>query len=342
MARKKDNSKVEVIQSSMKELGFKLKKASEIEVLDKIRTNIFALDYVIDGGLSQDEGGHRIEFYGAESSCKTTTALMLLSLYIANGKKALYIVNEGNYDSEWGSKLGIDNDKLDIAKPANLEEAGDILCAAVPIYDIILYDSIPALASIHENEESLEEKNMAEQAKIYAPMTRKLYSAFAHSRCTIIFINQLREKVGIAYGSPFITPGGRALKHLYNTRVEFKSGDLICATREGEDDKDKKKEKKEDKNVIGREIKLYCPKNKKGVPYRTSTMDFYNNGIIDNNKSLLYAGLKYGIIQQSGHTYIYDDKKAVGIDKFKELLTEKDSWKEIEIKIWEEIRKSGI
>jgi len=173
-----------------------------------------------------------------------------------------------------------------------------------------------------ETERDTDEPTMALQARVNALITRKIYRAISGRKTTIIFINQLREKVGVMYGNPYTTGGGRALKHLYSTRIEFKAGKPIDI---GSGD---------NKERIGMEINLKCVKNKKGIPYRDAIIDFYTNGTIDNKKSLFYSAIKNGIIQLSGKTYTFNDKKAVGKEVFMELLTDKD-YKEIENKIWE-------
>jgi recombination protein RecA len=312
------------IKDDVQKQGFKIKLASEIKESPKVKTGLFSLDYVLDGGIYQGEGGHRIEFYGKESSGKTTFTTYIIKRFQELGKKCIFINAEQSYDKSWGEKIGVDNSKLHITEPESLEQAGNMLVEFIPKYDLIIVDSIPSLIPQEELDGTLDDKNMASQAKVMSPMTRKLYSATKSFSPVIIFINQLREKVGVMYGNPIDTPGGRALKHFYNTRIEFKLGKPI---REGDEKSD----------IIGYEILLSCKKNKRGRPYRVAEIDFYFNGHIDNTKSLFYAGMKYGIITKQGSYYSYKDIKEQGYDKFVEILKDKD-WVKIEDDIWKAIK----
>jgi len=302
---------------------YNAKPASKIVILPKIRTGIYALDYVLSGGIAQCEGGHKIEFHGRESSGKTTMALKVISKYQELNKTCVFINAENSYDPQWAEINGVNNEKLLVLKPDTLEQAGDILIDLIPKVDLIVIDSIIALIPAEELEGSLEDKHMASSAKINAPLCRRINQTYKDFKTTIIFINQIREKVGIMYGNPETTSGGRALRHLYDTTVEIKTGKSIEISVEGLDKKER----------IGNETILINKKNKKGVPFRQTIVDFYLTGILDNRKSLLYAGIKFGIIKLMGNTYSYKDIKAVGKDKFGELLTDK-MLKEIEDDIW--------
>lgn len=302
--------------------NFKVKRASEVINEEKLRTGIYALDYVLDGGISQCEGGHRIEFFGAESSGKSTFALYIIKKYQELGKTCIYIDAENSYDQTWAKIVGVNNEELIVINPEYQEDVGDLFIKIIPEADLIVIDSIVGLIPKEETERDTDEPTMALQARVNALITRKIYRAISGRKTTIIFINQLREKVGVMYGNPYTTGGGRALKHLYSTRIEFKAGKPIDI---GSGD---------NKERIGMEINLKCVKNKKGIPYRDAIIDFYTNGTIDNKKSLFYSAIKNGIIQLSGKTYTFNDKKAVGKEVFMELLTDKD-YKEIENKIWE-------
>ena len=306
----------------MKSKGFKIKLASEIKEDPKLKTGIYVLDYILDGGIYQGEGGHRIEFYGKESSGKTTFTLHIIKQYQLLGKKVIYINAENTYDKVWAEMIGVDNKKLELAYPESLEQAGDMMVEFISKYDLVVVDSIPSLITREEIEGTLENnKYMASQAKVLSPMMRKLYCATEEHFTTMIFINQLREKVGIVYGNPTNTPGGRALKHFYNTRVEFRLGQPI---QEGVG---------QTKERIGYEVHLRCEKNKRGKPHRSGVVDLYFEGDIDNHKSLLFSGIKFGIIQQKGAYYTYGDKTAQGKEKFFEAIT-KEEWNKIEEEIW--------
>jgi recombination protein RecA len=319
-------TKPEIVKEELKKKGFKIKMASELKEDPKMKTGIFILDYILDGGIYRGEGGHRIEFYGKESSGKTTFALYIIKRFQELKKKCIYINAENSYDKVWASMIGVDNKKLELAYPESLEEAGDMLVEFIPKYDLIIVDSIPSLITQEELDGTLENnKYMASQAKVMSPLMRKLYSTIQEHFTTILFINQLREKVGITYGNPTNTPGGRALKHYYNTRVEFRLGQPID---EGT---------KEDKERIGYEIHLRCEKNKRGKPHRSGLVDFYFEGNIDNKKILLYSAIKFGIILQKGSFYTYKDETYQG--KAEVFLKIPDNeWKLMEEEIWKHVK----
>jgi len=318
--KKEKNDKLDKLLSSLKN-DFNIKKASDIVEEEKIRTGIYALDYVLSGGLSQCDGGHRLEFFGAESTGKTTFALHIIKKYQELGKVCVFIDAENSYDKEWAEICGVDNDNILIINPKSLEEAGNLYVKLIPESDLIVTDSIVSLIPDAEIERNVEEATMALQARINALITRKIYQTIAGRKTTLIFINQLREKLGVMYGNPYTTGGGHAIKHMYNTRIEFKTGKPINV---GTGD---------NKERIGIEIHLKGVKNKKGTPYLDAVVDFYFNGKIDNKKSIFFGALKYGIIQLSGKTYEYKDIKVVGKEAFLEKMDDK-LIKQIEDEIW--------
>ena len=311
-------------QQYIKELekSYNVKKASDIEILPKIRTGVYALDYVLAGGIAQCEGGHKIEFVGKESSGKTLMALKIVAKFQELKKNCIYLNVENSYDPIWADIQGVDNEKLQVIKPTSLEEAGDLLVKLIPKADLIVLDSIAALQPMEEGDvdKSFEDKHMASQAKVLSPICRAIQATYKDYKCVIIFINQVREKVGIVYGNPEISPGGHALKHLYDTQIYFRPGQPL--TKGTGDNKER----------IGNEINLINRKNKKGKPFRQAVVDFYLTGEIDNAKSVFFSGLKYLIINREGNTYTYKDLKAVGQDAFRALLTP-EIIKEIEVEL---------
>lgn len=318
------NEKLNKLLNSL-EKNYKVQKGSDIIVEPKIRTGVYPLDYCLDGGISQYSGGHMIEFYGGESSGKTTFALKVIARYQKLGKVCAFINAESSYDPQWAKTLGVDNDNLLIIIPDTLEEAGECLLEMIPKVDLIVIDSIVALVPEAEIDRDLTEKTMASQASVNSPMCRKINRIRNQYKTTVIFINQLREKVGVMYGNPEHTAGGRALKHLYDSRVQFRAGKPIDV---GSGDK---------KERIGMEINIFAKKNKKGRAYRRGVIDFFITGEIDNKKCLFFSALKYSVIELSGKTYTYNKKKAVGKDNFIKLLTDKD-WEHIEAQIWKAMK----
>lgn len=315
-------SKLEQILSQL-EGDYSVKKAKDLTPEGKMKTGVFALDYILSGGITNCLGGHRLEFFGAESSCKTTFVLHIVKKFQEEDKTCVFIDGENSYDTEWAEIVGVDNNKLLIFTPASLEEVGDLYVKLIPEADLIITDSIVSLIPEAEIERDTSEMTMALQARVNSLITRKIYKAIADQNTTMIFINQLREKLG-AYGNPYTTGGGRALKHLYNTRIEFKSGKPIDI---GAGDK---------KERIGYEINLKTVKNKKGAPHKKAIIDFYFNGSIDNKKGIFWSGLKLGIIQLNGKTYQFGKIKVVGKDKMVEAL--EGHYEELEKRIWEVLK----
>jgi recombination protein RecA len=316
----KNNSELD---KRLKELErkYSMKPASEIIIEPKIRTGVYAFDYVTDGGIAQCEGGHKIELYGRESSGKTTLAMKVVAKFQEMGKSCVWINAENNLDSLWAEMNGVKPEKLLVTKPETLETAGDMIIDMVGKVDLIVIDSISMLLPAEELEGSLEDKKMASQAKVNAPFCRKLLQYYKDAQTVIIFINQMREKVGVMYGNPETTSGGRALKHLYDTRIEVRIGKPI---EEGTGDS---------KERVGHEIIMKNTKNKKGKAFLQSIVDFYSTAVFDNRKSLIFAGLKYCVIKRDGNTYTFKNISAVGQDKFMDKFDDK-LLNELETEIW--------
>jgi len=313
---------VSQLQKELLKKGYNVKFASEIIDESKIKTGIFTLDYVLSGGIVQCEGGHRIEFWGNESSGKTSFSLHIIKKFQSLGKNCVFIDAEDSYDKTWASLLGVDNEKLTVIKPTSLEQFGDMATLLVPQEDLIVIDSIVSLIPESEMERDTNSPTMALSARINALITRKIYNVLANRTTTMIFINQLREKLS-PYGNPYVSGGGHALKHFYNTRIEFKTGKPID-TGTGDN-----------KERLGYEINLKCIKNKKGKPFRTGVIELYFDGSLDNNKSIFFAGLKNGIIEKSGNSYVFGETKIVGKDNFIEQFTD---WDKLEEEIWKVIK----
>lgn len=306
------------------EKNFGLQRKSKIKEVERIRTGIYCLDYVLDE-IKLAEGGHKIELYGKESTGKTTFAKKIVAKYQALGKVCVWIVSE-SFHEEWAKKMGVDVDRLLKYYPKSVEDAGDKILEIAPKVDLIVVDSVASLIPDAELEGSLSDKTRGAQAKAYSEFCRKLYKTMAHETTTIVFINQIRIVMGKLYGNPEDTPCGKALKFMYDTRIEFRTGKPMD---KGVGDK---------KERIGTEIKLHGYKNKLGTAKRSAIVDFYfADGRIDNRKSLLFAGIKYGVIDLSGKTYTYGKYKVVGKDKFKEKLPE-EVWQKIEKELWERIK----
>jgi recombination protein RecA len=304
------------------EKNYNVKKAGDIEKDEVISTGLFSLDYVLSGGIHICEGGHRIEFFGAESSCKSTFALHIIKKFQQEGKTCVYIDAENSYDKEWAKLIGVDNESLIIVKPTSLEQAGDLFTKLIPQVDLIVVDSIVSMIPEEESNRDTNQPTMGLTARVNALICKKIYESISKHKTTLIFINQLREKIGVMYGSPYTTGGGHAIKHMYNTRIEFKAGEPI----------------EENKERIGFNIKLKCVKNKKGTPYRVAEIPFKFTGELNNKLTLLMAGIRYDIITRKGAYYMYENVKSQGQEKFFEEMKE-TQWKAVEKEIWKRLGK---
>jgi protein RecA len=323
MAKKEKNKKLDNILKKY-EKKYEMERASDVKIPPKLKTKWFTLDYILDGGIAQAPGGHLIEFHGKESSGKTTSALKVIARYQELDKVCALISVEG-YDAMWGEINGINNKELLLIKPTEQETAGEaILDLIKDDVDLIVIDSLAMLSPKAEIEKSLDEKTRGEQAQVNTVLCRKINRIKKLSNTTIIFINQVRDNQS-PYGDPIRIPGGHSLSHLYDTRVRFKPGQPIEI---GSGDK---------KERIGFEMDIWCKKNKMGTPYRRAKCDFYLNGQIDNEKTLLIQAIKYGIIEQSGKWLTYKEKRYDGKKNFRKALNKKD-WDEIEEEIWKRIK----
>lgn len=303
------------------EREFGLQRGSTIKKCEYISTSLYALDYVLDKGVKITKGCHKIELFGRESSGKTTMSLVTVAEFQRQQKICLWIISE-RFDKEWATKMGVDVNKLLLYYPKHQEDACDKILNILPYVDLIVVDSVASLIPEDELKKTMSEKTRGSQPKVYSEFTRKLYNKIPKEQTVMLFINQLREKQGIMFGNPETTPGGRALRHMYDTRIEFRSGKFIT---KGVNDK---------KENIGKIITLTGKKNKLGAERKTAVINFYFDGEIDNYTSLLFAGIKYGVITLEGRTYSYNDKKVSGKDNFIQSLDDKD-WKEIAKKLWE-------
>lgn len=303
------------------EKNYNVKKANDIEKDEVVSTGVFPLDYVLSGGIHVCEGGHRIEFFGAESSCKTTFALHIIKKFQQEGKTCVFMDAENSYDKEWAKIIGVDNDNLIIVKPTSLEQAGDLFVKLIPEVDLIVVDSIVSIIPEEASNRDTNQPTMGLTARVNSLICQKIYESISKRKTTLIFINQLREKIGVMYGSPYTTGGGHAIKHMYNTRIEFRAGEPIEINKER----------------VGFHIKLKCVKNKKGTPYRQAEIPFRFTGELDNKLALLMAGIKYDIIVRKGAYYMYEEVKSQGQEKFFEEVTEKQ-WKKIEQEIWKRMK----
>lgn len=275
--------------------------------VDVIPTGSFSLDMALGiGGLPR---GRIIEIYGPESSGKTTLALHAIAEGQKNGGCAAFIDVEHALDPVYAAALGVDVDSMLVSQPDTGEQALEIAEALIRsgAIDIIVVDSVAALVPRAEIEGEMGDSHVGLQARLMSQALRKLAGAVSKSNCVAVFINQLREKVGIVYGNPEVTPGGRALKFYSSVRIEIRRSEALKSGTE----------------MIGSRTKAKVVKNKLAPPFKVAEFDIMYGKGISREGELLDAAVALGVVDKSGSWFSYDGNRlAQGRDKVKALLLE--------------------
>ena len=265
--------------------------------------------------------GRIIEIFGPESSGKTTLALEAVAQAQQKGGRAAYVDAEHAIDPEYAAKLGVDIDELILSQPDNGEQALEIveMLAQSGAIDIIIVDSVAALVPQQELDGVMSDNQVGLQARLMSKAMRKLAGILNKTGCCVIFINQLREKVGVFYGNPETTTGGRALKFYASIRIDLRRQDAIKA---GVD-------------IIGNTVKVKVVKNKVAPPFKSCSVDIIFGKGISKEGELLDVGVEKGFIQKTGNWYVIDGEKiGNGREAAKDfLLSNEKIAKEIEEKI---------
>ena len=282
----------------------KLGDARKVNV-DVIPTGSFSLDLALGvGGLPK---GRIVEIYGPESGGKTTLALNVVAQSQKKGGKAAFIDAEHAMDPEYAAKLGVKIKELIISQPDSGEEALNILESLVKshLIDVVVVDSVAALTPKAEIEGEMGAQFMGLQARMMSQALRKLTAIASKANTTIIFINQLREKIGIMFGNPETTPGGRALKFYSSVRIDVRR---IAQVKKGD-------------VVVGNRVRVKVVKNKVAAPFREGEFDIMFGEGISYEGDVLNSAIKHGVVTKSGATYTFDGNKiGVGFEKVTELL----------------------
>ena len=291
----------------------------EVLKVDSIPTGSLSLDIALGiGGLPR---GRIIEMYGPESSGKTTLSLHCIAEAQKKGGTVAFIDVEHALDPVYAQALGVDVDSLLVSQPDTGEQALEITEALVRsgAVDAIVVDSVAALVPKAEIEGEMGDSHVGLQARLMSQALRKLTGAISKSNCVAIFINQLREKVGVMFGNPEITPGGRALKFYSSVRIEIRKGDPIKVNSE----------------VIGTHTKVKVVKNKMAPPFKEAEFDIMYGKGISKEGEIVDLGVRADVLKKSGAWFSYGDRRlAQGRDKVKELFkNEPELAKEIEEKI---------
>ena len=290
-----------------------------VEIVPVIRSGSITLDQAL--GIGGYPKGRVIEIYGPESSGKTTLAIHAIAEAQKAGGIAAFIDAEHAFDSTYAQKLGVDIDELLISQPDNGEQALEIADHLIrsSAIDIVVIDSVAALTPKAEIEGEMGEAKMGLQARLMSQALRKLTASISKTGTVCIFINQLRDKIGVVYGNPETTTGGNALKFYASVRVDIRKASVI---KDGEEQ-------------MGARAKVKIVKNKLAPPFRRAEFDIMYGEGISKLGEIIDLGLDNGIIKKSGSWFSYGDQKlGQGRDAVKEALKNNDALRdEIETKV---------
>lgn len=295
--------------------------------VEAIHTGSLTLDLALGiGGIPK---GRIVEIYGPESSGKTTVALHCVAEAQKAGGTAAFIDVEHALDPVYAAKLGVDIDSLLVSQPDSGEQALEIAEALVRsgAIDIIVIDSVAALVTKAEIEGDMGDSHVGQLARLMSQALRKLTGALAKTDCAAIFINQLREKIGVVYGNPETTTGGRALKFYASVRIDVRKGEQL----------------KDGSEIVGARTKAKIVKNKVAPPFKTAEFDIMYGTGISHVGELVDVGVETGVIKKSGAWFYYGETRlGQGRDNVKKLFSEnKELAAEIEEKIYAAVKSGG-
>ena len=299
------------------------KGVSEVEV---ISTGSIGLDVALGiGGLPK---GRVIEIYGPESSGKTTLAIHVIAEAQKKGGMCAFIDAEHAFDSIYAQKLGVDIDNLLISQPDYGEQALEIADRLIlsGALDVVVIDSVAALVPKSELEGEMGDSKMGLQARLMSQALRKLTATIHKTNTVCIFINQLREKIGVMFGNPETTTGGNALKFYSSVRLDIRR---MAQIKDGDD-------------IIGNHIKVKVVKNKVAPPFRLAEFDIIYGEGISKVGEIVDMGVELGIVQKSGSWFSYNsDKLGQGREAVKQLILDNPAMgEELETKIREKIKEN--
>ncbi len=302
----------------------KLGEAKKMEVA-AVPTGCLSLDIALGvGGVPR---GRIIEIYGPEASGKTTLAQHIVAEVQKQGGVAAFVDAEHALDPEYAKKIGVNIDELLISQPDTGEQALEITETLVRsnAVDVVVVDSVAALVPKAEIEGEMGDRQVGTQARLMSQALRKLTAIINKTNTVLIFINQIRLKIGVFFGNPETTTGGMALKFYSSLRIEVRRSAQI----------------KKGDQIIGNQVKVKIVKNKVAPPFKTATFEIMYNEGISIAGDTLDTGIEYGIINKSGNSYSYGGEKlGVGRENAKKFLREHPKMiDEIKRKVWTEVRK---
>lgn len=306
--KEKDDLIAQAIKQIEKEFGkgaIMLLSDSSIGDIEVISSGSILLDDIL--GVKGFPKGRIVEIYGPESAGKTTLALMALAQTQKQNGKIAFIDAEHALDRQYSQKLGVDINGLLITQPDSEEQALEILDILVKsqALDMIVIDSVAALVPQVELDGDMNEQTIGVQARLMSKALRKLSGSIAKTNCIVLFINQIREKVGIIYGNSEITPGGKALRFYSTIRLEVRKGEQLISNNQ----------------IVGHKIKIKVVKNKVAPPFKTVSLDFYFEEGFSKIGEIISIAVDQKIINKSGGWYSYEDVKlGQGKIKTKESL----------------------
>lgn len=329
------NEKLKALQAAMDKIEKNYGKGSimklgedRVEEVEVIPTGSVALNVAL--GVGGYPRGRVIEIYGPESSGKTTLAIHAIAEAQKAGGIAAFIDAEHAFDRFYAAKLGVDIENLLISQPDNGEQALEIAEQLIrsSAIDIVVIDSVAALTPKAEIEGDMGDSKMGLQARLMSQALRKLTAAISKTNTTCIFINQLREKIGVMFGNPETTTGGNALKFYASVRIDIRSGQQI---KDGEE-------------VIGKQTKVKVVKNKVAPPFRRAEFDIMFGEGVSRSGEIIDLGSELGIIKKSGSWYSYNDTKlGQGRDAAKQCVNDNPELaEELEGLIFEALKSKKV
>ncbi|MBQ0061902.1 MAG: recombinase RecA [Bacteroidaceae bacterium] len=329
-----NSDKLKALQAAMAKIEKDFGKGSvmrmgdeQIEQVDVIPTGSIGLNLAL--GVGGYPKGRIIEIYGPESSGKTTLAIHAIAEAQKAGGIAAFIDAEHAFDRFYAAKLGVDVDNLWISQPDNGEQALEIADQLIrsSAIDIIVIDSVAALTPKAEIEGDMGDNKVGLQARLMSQALRKLTATINKTNTTCIFINQLREKIGVMFGNPETTTGGNALKFYASVRLDIRR---VTSLKDGDE-------------VVGNQVRVKVVKNKVAPPFRKTEFEITFGEGISKIGEIIDLGIECGLIKKSGSWFSYEDSKlGQGRDAVKRLLQDNPELaEELEQKIMEEIKKEA-